>query len=186
MGDQVIENHVGGSDVSPGAGLIAEAVEEVEDGVRLFAFGIVVGGGVDPVVAVVAGDGGMIEMAGDGAAGHAGGGFPTDGAADVHEAGAGVAVRGLGERIGGVVEGEAVDGEGVGVDVGLQSVGGGGPDALFVFLHGEAGADAGDEGFFGVGGAEAEGDFAVGGDFGRFQGWGSAAGGLGGGGQGWR
>ncbi len=38
LGDQVIENDVGGADVDPGAGFVAEAVEQVEDGVRLFAF----------------------------------------------------------------------------------------------------------------------------------------------------
>ena len=158
------------------AGFVAQTVEQVEDRVRLFAFRVVVGGGVDPVVAIVAGDGGMVEMAGDGAAGHAGGGFPTDGAGHVHQAGTGAAVGGLEERVGGVVQGDAVGGKRIGVDVGLQGVGGGRPDALFVLFHGDALADAGDEDFLGVGGAEAEGDLAVGGDFRRLDGRGAAAG----------
>src|SRR5690242_6504452 len=148
---------------------------------------VVVGGRVDVEVAVVADEGGFVEVVVDGAA-CAGAGLPNGrlGAGHMQEALSGAAVGGLEEGIGGIDEIRAVHGEGVGVDIGLERVGGGGPDALLVLLHGEALADAGDGDLFGVGGAEAEGDFAVGRDFGGADGRGAAAGlgGEGGGGEG--
>ena len=45
--DQVVKNHVSASDSRPSAGVIAEAMQEVEHWVQLPGFGIIAGRGVD-------------------------------------------------------------------------------------------------------------------------------------------
>src|ERR1019366_6842842 len=97
-------------------------------------------------------------------------------AGHVHQAGTGAAIGGLEQRVGGIVQGDAVGGKRIRVNVGLQGVGSGRPDALFILLHGNALADAGDEDFLGIGGAETEGDLAVGGNFRGLHGGRAAAG----------
>ena len=75
----------------------------------------------------------------------------------------GVEEVGLHQRIGGVHQADAVGGERVTVKIRLQRAGGDAPDALLVFLHGQAlRALAGEKDFLGVGKAESEGDALVG------------------------
>ena len=119
-------------------------------------------------------------MPGDGAAGEVGGGGPGIGPRDEESALAGGSEPGLEFGVGGVGDGQSVDLEGVGVDIGLEGVGGDAPDALVVLLQGQALAQSGDEDLGGLGGAKADGDFAIGGNLGGFDGRGAAPGGGGG------
>ena len=174
LGDEIVEDDVGTADGGPGAGVIAEAVEQVEDGIGLLAARVVAGRSVNEKVAIVADHAGPVEMMMDFAVRDVVD-FPRERrrARDVQFAGA-VEKVGLDRVVGRIEESDAIGDDGVAVIIGSERVGGEGPDALIVLLHGEGLGNAfkGDGGFFDVGSAEAEGDAIVGMDFGGDQrGW---------------
>lgn len=168
VGDEAIEHEVGFAGEGPAVFGVGEAVEEVEDGIAGFAVGVVVGRGVDDVGGLVTGvmeaDVGAVGVGGDVAVGDVGE-FPGGGggcgkedvAVEVEEVGVCGGIEGVEDL-------DAVDGEGVAVELRWEGGGGGGPDAAGVFGEGEGREEGvgGDGDLMRGGSGEAEGDGVVG------------------------
>ena len=148
-------------------------MKKVEDGIVLLAGLIVAGRCVHVVVAMIADDGGLVEMMMNFAMRDIVC-FPGErsGTGNMNYAGA-VAEVGLDGVVGRVEVADAVHYEAVAVKIGSKGIRGETPHALIIFLHRRwlGGAFDGDGDFLGIGSAEAEGDAIVGVDFRRDDGW---------------
>ncbi len=154
--DELVEDEVGFSDGGPAIGEVAVAVEENEERVALA--GLVAGRSVDEEVAILVGHLGVVEVVVDGAVWDVCE-FPGLGfiAGDKDHVGW-VECVGLHVSVDGVNRADAVDLEGIAVEVGFESRGGGGPNAFVVFGEWEAlAAFDGDFDLLCVGGTELEG-----------------------------
>ena len=60
--DQIVENHVGAPDRRPSAGIVAETVQQIKDGISFLRGRIVARRRVDVVIAVVTRDRGLVEV----------------------------------------------------------------------------------------------------------------------------
>src|SRR6267154_524477 len=166
--DEVVEDDVGAANGGPSAGVVAIAVQEIQDGITLFGARVIAGWGVNEKVTMVADYRGLIKMVMNFAVRNAGD-FPGKRwPGDVHFAGA-IKEIWLGAVVGGVEEADAVGNEGVTVIIGSEWIGGDAPYALIIFLHGHGLGRAFDlnRNFFRVGIAEAKGDGVVGPNVGR-------------------
>ena len=167
--DEVVEDDVGAADGGPGGSVITVAVKKVEDGIGLLACRVVAGRCVHVVVAMIADDGGLVEMMMNFAMRDSVC-FPGErsGTGNMNFAGA-VEEVGFDGVVGRVEVVDAVHNEAVAVEIGSERIRGEAPRALIIFLHRRwlGGAFDGDGDFLGIGSTKAEADAIVGVDFGR-------------------
>ena len=170
LSNQVVENHVRASHGGPTAGVIAEAMQQVEHGISLLCCRLVTRGSVNVVVAVIARDRGLVEVMMNltmwdiiqfpGQRGRPG---------NVHRILRRQQIR-LQQGIRRINQAHPVGDERVPVVVRTERCGGDAPDALVVFLHGNCFCSfARNLHLHRIRRAEAEGDAAVGVHLGRDQ-----------------
>jgi hypothetical protein len=132
--DQVVEDHVGESNRRPSAGVVAEAVQQIENGISFFRRGIVARRSVDVKVALIVGHCRLVEVMMDFSARNVAD-FPWQPrAGNMHRVRRGEQVRHQ-QSVVGIEHAHAVDEDGVSVVVGSERGRGQVPHALIVFLH---------------------------------------------------
>jgi len=118
--DEIVEDDVSAADGGPGLGVVAVAVEEIEDGISQFGARIVAGRSVNEKAAMIADYCGFVEVVMNFAVGN-GGDFPGKRwrPGDVHLVGA-IKEIWLDAVVGGIEEADAVGEEGVAVIIGSE------------------------------------------------------------------
>src|SRR5439155_7795839 len=135
--DEVVENHVRAPDSSPGARIIAETVEKVQNRISLIGSEIVTGWRIDIEISIIAHGPRPVELVVEGAVGYIVH-LPRQRSRSGHMHDTpGVEQVGRHQGIGGVDQTDTVGHERITVEIGLERLSCDTPNTLLIFLHGQ-------------------------------------------------